>query len=81
MPRCLRRRGSAVVGKGILWASFEASNLAQFNTTEQFDAIVGRYILLYQPDPEALILRLLRFLKPGRIVVFPEMDFAQPPLE
>jgi ubiquinone/menaquinone biosynthesis C-methylase UbiE len=58
------------------WVSFEASNLAEFNTADRFDAIVGRYILLYQQDPGAIIRRLLKFLKPGGIVVFHEMDFA-----
>ena len=58
------------------WVSFEASNLAQFDTADQFDAIVGRYILLYQQDPGAIIRRLLKFLRPGGIVVFHEMDFA-----
>ena len=58
------------------WVSFEASNLAEFDTADQFDAIVGRYILLYQQDPGAIIRRLLKFLKPGGIVVFHEMDFA-----
>ena len=60
------------------WVSFEASNLAQFDTADQFDAIVGRYILLYQQDPGAIIRRLLKALKPGGIVVFHEMDFANP---
>jgi ubiquinone/menaquinone biosynthesis C-methylase UbiE len=58
------------------WVSFEAGNLAEFDTADQFDAIVGRYILLYQQDPGAIIRRLLKFLKPGGIVVFHEMDFA-----
>jgi ubiquinone/menaquinone biosynthesis C-methylase UbiE len=58
------------------WVSFEASKLAEFDTADQFDAIVGRYILLYQQDPGAVIRRLLKFLKPGGIVVFHEMDFA-----
>ena len=58
------------------WVSFEASNLAEFDSADQFDAIVGRYILLYQQDPGVIIRRLLKFLKPGGIVVFHEMDFA-----
>jgi len=52
------------------WVSFEGSNLAEFETADQFDAIVGRYILLYQQDPGAIIRRLVKFLKPGGIVVF-----------
>jgi ubiquinone/menaquinone biosynthesis C-methylase UbiE len=56
--------------------SFEVANLDDFSATEQFDAVVGHYILLYQPDPAATIARLTRFLKPGGIVVFHEVDFA-----
>jgi len=60
------------------WVSFQASNLDEFNTADQFDAIVGRYILLYQHDPGATIRHLLKFLKPGGIVVFHELDFTDP---
>jgi ubiquinone/menaquinone biosynthesis C-methylase UbiE len=60
------------------WVSFQASNLGEFNAADQFDAIVGRYILLYQHDPGATIRHLLKFLKPGGIVVFHELDFTDP---
>jgi ubiquinone/menaquinone biosynthesis C-methylase UbiE len=60
------------------WVSFQASNLQEFNTADRFDAIVGRYILLYQQDPGATIRHLLKFLKPGGVVVFHEMDFTDP---
>jgi ubiquinone/menaquinone biosynthesis C-methylase UbiE len=32
------------------WVSFQRVNLDEFTTTERFDALVGRYILLYQED-------------------------------
>jgi hypothetical protein len=32
------------------WVSFETTTLDDFSITRQFDAIVGRYVLLYQPD-------------------------------
>lgn len=60
------------------WVSFQASNLDEFDTADRFDAIVGRYILLYQHDPGATIRHLSRFLKPGGIVVFHELDFTDP---
>lgn len=44
-------------------------------TKDQFDALVGRYVLLYQPDPPSTIRSLLRSVKPGGIVVFHEFDF------
>jgi SAM-dependent methyltransferase len=58
------------------WTSFQQSNLDEFSTEETFDALVGRFILLYQPDPAATIKRLSRFIKPGGIIVFHEMDFT-----
>jgi len=58
------------------WVSIEVANLDDSSATEQFDAVLGRYILLYQPDPAAAIARLTRFLKPGGIVLFREVDFA-----
>jgi ubiquinone/menaquinone biosynthesis C-methylase UbiE len=60
------------------WVSFEATTLDAFNSAEMFDALVGRYILMYQADPGATIRQLLRFVKPGGIVVFHELDFPDP---
>jgi len=55
---------------------FEQVDLDAFETDERFDALVGRYILLYQADASAAIRRLSKFLKPGGIVVFHEVDFT-----
>lgn len=60
------------------WVSFQATNLDDFSTADQFDAVVGRYILLYQPDAAATLRRLISFLKPGGIVAFHEVDFSCP---
>lgn len=40
-----------------------------------FDAIVGRYVLMFQPDPAAMLRRLVRHLRPGGLVVFHEVDW------
>lgn len=65
------------------WVSFQAVDLDAFSTEERFDALVGRYVLLYQPDPSATLRRLLQFVKPGGVVVFHEVDFsfAHPPTD
>jgi ubiquinone/menaquinone biosynthesis C-methylase UbiE len=60
------------------WVEFEASNLDEFTRTEQFDALVGRYVLLYQPNPSSTIRSLLRSVKPGGIVAFHEFDLPGP---
>lgn len=40
----------------------------------QFDAIVGRRILMYLPEAKACLQNLKRFLKPGCILCFQESD-------
>ena len=47
------------------WVKFQASDLDEFAITDQFDALVGRYVLLYQPDPSSTIRSLLRSVKLG----------------
>jgi SAM-dependent methyltransferase len=58
------------------WVSFQTTTIENYSTTKQFDAVVGRYILLYQPDAAATIRELMRFLKPGGIVAFHELVFG-----
>ncbi len=75
----LKRAAERTIEQGCSsWVSFQAFNLEDFTTTELFDAVIGRYILLYQPDAGATIRQLTKFLKPGGIVVFHELDFPDP---
>lgn len=57
---------------------FEVTELDDFDTTERFDAVVGRYVLLYQKDPADTLSRFTRLLRPGGIVAFHEIDFIVP---
>ncbi len=41
-----------------------------------FDAVVGRLVLLYQPDPAATLRALARLVRPGGIVAFHEPNFT-----
>jgi SAM-dependent methyltransferase len=51
-----------------------------------FDAIVGRYVLMFQPDPSAMLMALVSHLRAGGVVIFHEPDrdgvrsFPQVPL-
>ena len=57
---------------------FIQSDLFEFHCTREFDAVIGRYFLLYQPDPAAAVSHAAQQLRNGGIVVFHEMDFANP---
>jgi 2-polyprenyl-3-methyl-5-hydroxy-6-metoxy-1,4-benzoquinol methylase len=63
--------------RGIQNVVFERSELAEFETDSTFDAIVGRLVLLYVPEPATALRRLSRYLKPGGIVALQEFDISQ----
>ena len=61
---------------GVGHVRFEQSDLATFETEQTFDALVGRLVLLYLPDPAATLRRLSRCLGPGGIIAFQEYDMS-----
>ncbi|MBB5058117.1 ubiquinone/menaquinone biosynthesis C-methylase UbiE [Granulicella aggregans] len=56
------------------WVEFQTSTLDEFASEEKYDALIGRYILLYLPDPAATLRHLIRFLNRGAIVAFHDVD-------
>ncbi len=54
---------------------FMVGDPSEMSFDEPFDAIIGRYVLTFQPDPAGMIHRLVRHLVPGGIVVFHEPDW------
>jgi ubiquinone/menaquinone biosynthesis C-methylase UbiE len=60
------------------WVTFEQAEVDAFTASDRFDALVGRYILLYLRDPAATLARLLQSVKPGGIVVCHEVDLTDP---
>jgi ubiquinone/menaquinone biosynthesis C-methylase UbiE len=53
---------------------FLHKELFSFQADRKFDAVVERYVLLYQPDPVAAIRHAAKQVCPGGIIVFHEMD-------
>jgi ubiquinone/menaquinone biosynthesis C-methylase UbiE len=59
-------------------AQFEVSELDTFaDNGRRFDALIGRLVLLYLPDPAATLRRLRNFLRPGGVIAFQEIDMDQ----
>jgi len=57
---------------GLDQVSFEQAEILDFERPALFDAIVGRFVLMHQPDPAAVLRNAVRSLKPGGPVVFIE---------
>jgi SAM-dependent methyltransferase len=56
--------------------AFQEGDPAELVISTPFDAVVGRYVLQFQPDPAAMLRRLRRCLRPGGIVAFHEIDWT-----
>ena len=46
----------------------------------EFDAVVGRFVMMYQPDTLAAVTRLALHLRPGGRLAFVEPDYSIPPM-
>jgi len=68
-----RRRAGAA---GLHIVRFIQGELDAFDIEEEFDAIIGRFILLYLRDPASLLKRLSRRLSRGGVVLFQEVDMS-----
>ena len=71
-----RRRAAAA---GFANVTFHAGDVREIAFEDEFDAVVGRWVLMYVPDPAALLRSLIARLRPGGIVAFHENDFTYPP--
>jgi ubiquinone/menaquinone biosynthesis C-methylase UbiE len=70
----IARARSRAESKRISNVHFVEGDPTQMKFGEDFDALVGRLILMYYPDPVEALRRLLPHLRPGGIVVFQEID-------
>ncbi len=67
----IAKRRAAAAGQN--WVRFAAADLDAFSTDERLDALIGRLVLIYLPDPAATLRRLSGYLRAGGIVAFQEM--------
>jgi SAM-dependent methyltransferase len=64
-----------VANAGFRNVKFVLAELDNFEPARTFDAIVGRYFLLYVASPEAAVARVAKWVRPGGTLAFLEMDF------
>ena len=53
-----------------------AGDVHTLETGGDFDALIGRLVLMYLPDPVAVLKQLVTRLRPRGLVVFQEIDFT-----
>lgn len=67
-----------VAEAGVANIQFQTAQFNEFTDSQPFDALVGRFILLYLPDPSATLRHLAHVLRSGAAIVFFEPDFTVP---
>jgi len=71
-PRSIARASARIAEAGLRNVSFTQSDAAQIPGDKPFDAAVGRYILMFLPDPISVLRSLSHLVRPGGIVAFQE---------
>lgn len=83
-PIALRAASARQASRSLPNVSFVEGDAAQLKFERNFDAVAGRYVLMFQPDPAAMLRRLATHLRPGGVLVFHEIDWngarAHPPV-
>jgi ubiquinone/menaquinone biosynthesis C-methylase UbiE len=61
--------------RGLRNVSFREGDPAEMAFDGPFDAVVGRYVLLFQADPAVMVRKLAGHLRPGGAIVFHEPEW------
>jgi SAM-dependent methyltransferase len=62
--------------RGLSNVSFREGDPAELVFDGPFDAVVGRYVLLFQADASVMVRKLATHVRPGGLMVFHEPDWA-----
>ncbi|ESZ40097.1 hypothetical protein X730_30220 [Mesorhizobium sp. L103C565B0] len=62
--------------RGLENVIFHQCDPATFTFDIAFDAVVGRYVLMFAPDPVEMLRGVARHLGPGGVMVFHEVDWT-----
>ena len=71
-PRAIARARARVSEAGLHNVSFIQSDLSQITDTKPCDAAVGRFILMWLPDPVSILRSLSQLVRPCGVVAFQE---------
>lgn len=72
----LAKARTRAAAAGLSNIQFVESDVATMPSGVQFDAVVGRLILQFIPDPAAILRSLVAAVRPGGVVVFQEANWA-----
>lgn len=75
-PAILETARQRATDAGITHVDFIPGDARTIDFEEKFDALVGRFVLMYMADPVAALKQLIPYIKPGGIVAFHEPEYT-----
>ena len=75
-PEILETARTRAEAAGLANVQFMAGDVQTLDLSNDFDALIGRLVLTYLPDPAATLKQLATHLRPGGIVAFQEAEFS-----
>ena len=75
-PEILETARTRAQAAGLANVQFVTEDVQTLDLPNDFDALIGRLVLLYLPDPVATLKQLATHLRPGGIVAFQDAEFS-----
>jgi len=75
-PSSIARANARATEAGLRNISFTQADVNQIDSDKPFDAAVGRFILMFLPDPVSVLRSLARLVRPGGILAFQEPSWV-----
>jgi len=74
-PTAIARARARVEALSLSNVSFREGDPTTMKFERPFDAIIGRYVLMFQPDPVMMLRTVARHARSGAVIVFHEPDW------
>ncbi len=75
-PESLQLARRRAEQEGFRHMRFIQADLNELDLTDSFDALIGRFVLIFLPDPSAVLQRAARHIRDGGVIAFQEMDIS-----
>ncbi|MFN8489944.1 MAG: class I SAM-dependent methyltransferase [Caldilineaceae bacterium] len=75
-PTAVERATQRADAMGVTNVRFIQGDVATYVPNEPVDAVIGRLVLMYLPDPAATLRQLQRYTNPNGVIAFQEFDMA-----